>query len=150
MMRRKSLVVAMIAMVLGSLCFVFVINGGLDKLKDPIQIVVPNSVNGLLCIRLESNSMADTSSKELKYLVQENGRLEMNEDLLRSHRQKQFFRVANSTSPMVKIADEEWFPILTENDSKNDITYALYWLGTKENWLKFSEKNRDKPLCLSK
>ena len=150
MLRWKSLVVAMIATVLGGLCFVFVIYGGLDKFKDPIQIVVPNSVNGILCIRLASNSALGTSTAEMNYLVQENGRLEMDEVLLRSHRKKQFFRTANATSPMVKIPDDEWFPILTENDSKNDVAYAVYWLGTKESWITFSEKNRDIPLCLSK
>ncbi len=150
MLRGKSLVMVVTILLLGGLCFVFVIYGGLDKFRDPIQIIVPNSMNGLLCIRLASNSTPEISSSQLKYWVQENGHVEMDEDLLRSHRRKQFFRAADTTSPMVPVPDDEWFPIMTENDAKNGISYTVYWLGTKDGWTAFAKRQGDKPLCLSR
>jgi len=150
MPRWKSHSAVLIAMILGGLCFVFVIYGGLDKFRDPIQIVVPNSVNGLLCIKLVSNSTPDTFSNQLKYSVRENGYLEMDEDLLRSHRKKLFFRAVGATSPMVAISDDEWFPVMTENDAKKGVSYTIYWLGTREGWAQFNKRNNDKPLCLAR
>jgi len=150
MLRWKSLVMVGMFLVLGGLCLVFIIYGGLDKFKDPIQIIVPHSVNGLLCIRLASKSTPETSSAQMKYRVQENGHLAMDEDLLRSHRKKQFFRAANATSPMVQIPDDEWLPIMTENDVRNGNSYTVYWLGTKEGWMQYAKQQGDKPLCLSR
>lgn len=133
--------------VLGGLIFIY---GGFDKFKEPIRIVLPYSVSGVLCFKMTPKLVQANPSPQLNYQVREDGFLEMEENLLQSHRRKLFFRAGDAASPMLQISDDAVIPILTENDAHSGTAYGVYWIGSRESWFKFATLQGKEPFCLGR
>ena len=108
---KKFLFVAS-SLVIAIFIFLFVIAGGLDKLKPPISIVVPPNYTGAICIEIVSEG--DDQTKDDRYDADAGGNMRMSESLIRSHRQKKLFRKPLTGSALEPVPDSEWTPVRTE------------------------------------
>jgi len=123
---KKFLFVAS-SLVIAIFIFLFVIAGGLDKLKPPISIVVPPNYTGAICIEIVSEG--DDQTKDDRYDADAGGNMRMSESLIRSHRQKKLFRKPLTGSALEPVPDSEWTPVRTEGGQSGTATFMLYWVG---------------------
>ena len=126
----------------------YIILGGFEKFEEPIQIIIPSSVNGVLCFKSAREPSLNKTSPQLKYWVQDNGYLEIDFDLLRSHRKMEFYKLASTGSAMTAIPHDKWTSVVTNYDAMNDAHYGVFWLGTRDDWMKFDNQHGGKPYCL--
>lgn len=132
------------AIVIATVIFLFVIAGGLDKLKPPISIVVSPNYTGAVCIEIVSSN--DDQSKGDRYDADADGNIRMAEELIRSHRHKKLFRRSPIASALEPVPDSDWTPVRTEGGHSGAATFMLYWVGPIDG-LKSNAASDAKSVC---
>ena len=143
---RKFLLAAS-AVVIATVIFLFVIAGGLDKLKPPISIVVPPNYTGAVCIEIVSAN--DDQSNGDRYDADAGGNIRMSGELIRSHRQKKLFRRSPAASALEPVPGSEWTPVRTEGGQSGTATFMLYWVGPIDG-LRSNAASDAKSVCTMK
>ena len=128
----RVLISAGLALAMFMLMFLFVIGGGLDKFRDPINIVLPAGHTGTFCIEAVETNYLDA---EKNNLADARGFLIMETNLLRSHRRKLLFRQPPISGELEPIDPAEWGPVRTEHEPKSNRHFTVYWIGTEKAWL---------------
>lgn len=138
---KTALAVALVLLVL----FVAYIYGSFDKFEAPIEIVIPAGVNGIICAQI-LNADASKASATSRFEVSPTGRFAIPEGVIRSHRVRKIFR-KNTNGQLTELPARLWSGIRTENDPASGKAFAVYWLGTSEDWATFSRAHGAAPFC---
>ena len=83
---RKAVVVSITLFVLAGLALIFFSAGGFEKYEEPIQIIVPRSVNGVLCFKLVPLMVGDKLSAQSKLLISDDGYLSISSGLIQDRK----------------------------------------------------------------
>ena len=123
--------------------------GGLEKYQPPFEIVIPENLHGVVCATSRPGTTEDTKHV-VRHEVSANGLLEVNGDILRSHRPIKLYARNNETGQLNEIPSDTLFPIYTENDSSAGQRFVVMWFGTHDEWSAFKDHSPSTTLCLGK
>lgn len=128
------------ALVLGAayIALMLVAVGGLEKFQPPFEIVIPQNVQGVVCATSRPGTTEDTEHV-VRHEVTADGLLEVNGDILRSHRPTKLFVRNTVTGQLAEIPSSTLFTIFTENDIATGQWYAVKWLGSADEWNAYSQ-----------
>lgn len=140
----KMLISAGLTSAMLMLLFLFVIGGGLDKFREPINIVLPAGHTGVFCIEtVETSSLV--AGKDI--LADARGFLTMETNTLRSHRRKSLFRQSPVSGELEPIDPADWGPVRTEHEPRRNRHFTVYWIGTDKTWREESKNSSEKQFC---
>lgn len=123
--------------------------GGLESFQPPFEIVVPDGVRGVVCATSRPGTAEDTNNV-VRHEVTPSGLLEVNGDILRSHRPRKLFIRKASSSQLTEIPSNTLFSIYTENDTASGQWYSVMWLGSVDEWDSFREQSPNTLRCLNR
>lgn len=147
-MRTVSLIALIFTMVfLLPGLFFFWAYGGFDKFRSPINVILPDGYQGIICIKPQE---AKNLSYKVRYEVNENGLMVMGRDVLSSHRQWRFYQSSKSSVENRLLDRSKWSPILTENDISSGEVYSVFWIGNSIEWDRFKTRYEKEFFCLGK
>jgi hypothetical protein len=123
--------------------------GGLEQFQPPFEIVIPQNVHGVVCA---TSRPGTTEDKEhvVRHEVTADGLLEVNGDILRSHRPIKLFVRNTSSGKLAEIPSNTLLPIYTENDIASGQWYAVMWLGSADEWNAYRERSPKASRCLGR
>lgn len=125
----------LIAVLVALAVFVFFVWGGFERFQEPVRILVPTGYTGVICAKVLPDG---NGSRKGDYMVDKKGRIAIEGDVLRSHRQRQWVKRGedDSTTP---ISNSDITPVRTERDPRTGDSFMVYWLGTQADWKRQSE-----------
>jgi hypothetical protein len=150
-MSKTIRIVAAIAVVLGAAYIVFLdfAFGGFEKYQPSFEIVVPQSTSGVVCATSRPGTVEDIKHT-VRHEVTSQGLLEVDGDILRSHRPIKLFIRTASTNELREIPSSRLMPIFTENDTTKGQWYTVMWLGSSEDWDTFRKAHPNERFCLGR
>lgn len=124
--------------------------GGLEQFQPPFEIVVPQSVHGVVCATSRPGTTEDVTHV-VRHEVTADGLLEVDGDILRSHRPVKLFVRNSKTGQLTEIPNTMLLGFYTENNPTTGEWYAVRWLGTLEEWDVFRNRSEIKAhFCLGR
>ena len=132
------------------LLFIFWVSGGFEEYFQPhIEIIIPENYFGLVCATSRPGSVEN--KKEIaRYEISKNRLLEVDGDILRSHRKRKYFLKSSIDGKLSELPDNAMFGIYTEGDYIKKISYSVFWVGTGEEWKEYISKQKGKLVCLNR
>ena len=123
--------------------------GALEVFQPPFEIVVPQDFRGVVCATSRPGTKEDQSNI-VRHEITPEGLLEVNGDILQSHRPVKLFTRSNITGVLTEIPSTQLLSNFTENDPATGEWYAVRWLGTRQEWEAFHMKKGVDRLCLGR
>lgn len=136
---------ALAASYVGFLWFTF---GGLERYQPPFEIVVPESVKGVVCATSRRGATEDIDHV-VRHEVNHEGLLLVDGDVLRSHRPRRLL-IRMSDGQLLEVPSASLLAIFTENDTSTGEWYTVMWRGTTDEWKAFQETHEGKSFCLGR
>jgi hypothetical protein len=138
-----------IALVAASLGFFWWSFGGLEGFQPPFEIVIPDTLRGVVCATTHPSTTEDIKHV-VRHEVTADGLLEVDGDILRSHRPRKLFVRSQASAQLHEIPSSGLRSNFTENDLATGQWYSVMWLGTAEEWDAFRRSRGDKSFCLGR
>ena len=123
--------------------------GGLEQFQPPFEIVIPQNVRGVVCATSRPGTIEDIKHV-VRHEVTADGLLEVDGDILRSHRPTRVFVKNTGSSQLTEISGNALLPIYTENDITTGQWYAVMWLGSADEWEAFRKQSPNATYCLGR
>lgn len=123
--------------------------GGLETFQPPFEIVVPQNVHGVVCATSRQGTVEDIKHA-VRHEVTTEGLLEVDGDILRSHRPRKVLRRSMDTGQLTESSGSGLLSIYTENDPATGQWYSVMWLGTADEWNVFRAQAPSIHHCLGR
>jgi hypothetical protein len=133
----------------GYVALMWVAVGGLEQFQPPFEIVIPQNVQGVVCVTSRPGTTEDTEHV-VRHEVTTNGLLEVSGDILRSHRPEKLFVRDTVSGQLAEIPSSTLLPIYTENDIATGQWYAVMWLGSADEWNAYRQRSPNGSYCLGR
>ncbi|MCA3056213.1 MAG: hypothetical protein ING64_07595 [Rhodocyclaceae bacterium] len=137
-----------VALIASWLVFLVVAFGGLEPYQPAFELAAPNGYRGLVCATSRPGTTEDTS-RVVRHEIRSDGLLEVDGDILRSHRPIKILYQDSVSAALVDKGKITLLSAYTENAPSGE-WYAVMWLGGAEEWGKFLRENSGKHLCLGR
>ena len=140
------------ALILGStyIGFMWFAFGGLERFQPPFEIVVPQNLHGIVCVTSRPGTTEDVKHV-VRHEATSDGLLEVDGDILRSHRPVKLFIRNAATGQLNEIPNTMLLSSYTENNPSTGEWYSVSWLGTREEWDAFSNRSEiNATFCLGR
>ncbi len=144
---RIAIAVATLALFAG-LAFLWFVTGGTEEFQPPFEIVVPESVSGVVCATSRPGTVEDMQHV-VRHEVTPEGLLEVDGDILRSHRPRKVF-LRNSSGSINAVSKELLTGIFTENDLSSGNWYTVMWFGDTNGWEAYRQARVGERFCLGR
>ena len=142
-------IISAVALGAGYVGLMWVAVGGLERFQPPFEIVIPESVHGVLCATSRPGSTEDIKHV-VRHEVTADGLLEVDGDILRSHRPIKLLIRTIGTGALTEIPSNTLLSIYTENDTVSGQWYAVMWLGSGDEWNTYRERSPNASRCLGR
>ena len=130
---------------LAGLAGLWFITGGAEELQPPLEIVVPESVSGVVCATSRPGTREDVRHV-VRHEVSPDGLLEVDGDVLRSHRPVKVF-IRSAAGSTKEIPRHRLTGIFTESDASSGAWHAVMWLGDIKDWTAHCDAMMGKRFC---
>ncbi len=149
MMRRLQILVALgVTLTLCYLGLVVFAFGGLEAYQPPFEIVVPESVKGVICATSRPGT-TEATDRIVRHEVDNQGQLLVDGDILRSHRLVKLL-IRTGADHFVEAQRDSLIPIFTENDLATGEWYTVMWLGSSAEWDSYRRSKDGEKFCLGR
>jgi hypothetical protein len=144
---RVATAAAGLAVLAGSALLWFV-TGGAEAIQPPLEIVVPESVSGVVCATSRPGTIENVQ-QVVRHEVTPEGLLEVDGDVLRSHRPVKVL-LRTSSGSIHEVSKESLTGIFTENDLSSGGWYTVMWFGETNDWEAYRKSMVGKHFCLGR
>jgi hypothetical protein len=128
----------------------FWVGGGYDVFRSPITIILPPNFNGLVCAKVIPDASPEKLARPLQYVVDDSGLLVIENNVIRSHRERRIFRRNRASTEQQPVSANEWSAVFSESDPKTRELYTIFWIGDIELWKDFSQRHGDRRYCIGR
>jgi hypothetical protein len=143
---RKSILFFCLLGIFGS-AFIFVILGGMDRFRQPVEILLPPRFHGMACLSAVPKFQPGETPPRLRYQTDSDGSVEIDNDLPGGHRRTQFLRVNEDGQTHQQVNDDDWVMVGNEQSPDGRRIFVVYWIGSKLDLDAYLNANRDKHFC---